>query len=50
MKEKKTAWRAVDDDVITPPTLPQDKPGFNVALPKQRIRSFYIEYVPFVAK
>lgn len=47
MKSKKTNWRGVDDWIITPPTLPEDKPGFVIALPKQRIRSFYIEYVPF---
>ena len=47
MKTKKTNWRGEDDWIIIPPTLPDDKPNFNIALPRQRIRSFYIEYVPF---
>lgn len=46
MQNSKTNWRGDDDDKIKPPTLPSDKPNFVIALPKQRIRSFYIEYVP----
>lgn len=47
MRRHKVTWRGVDDDVIVPPVLPEDKPGFVIALPRQRIRMFYIEYVPY---
>jgi hypothetical protein len=50
MKKSKTAWKGVDDDTIVPPVFPADKSDFVIALPRQRIRSFYIEYIPFEQK
>lgn len=48
MRQRKTKWIGRDDNIINPPKLPQDKGSFDIALPKQSIRSFYIEYIPFV--
>ena len=46
MVESKTVWKGVDDGQITPPVLPGDDPDYGIALPKQKIRSFNIEFVP----
>jgi lysosomal alpha-mannosidase len=50
MKAEKIQWRGEDDDTIKPPTMPEDKPDFVVALNKQRLRNFYIEFIPFNQK
>jgi hypothetical protein len=49
MKKNKLKWVGVDDDKLNPPPFPKDNANFDVALPRQRIRSFFIEYVPFIA-
>ena len=46
MIQSKTHWKGEDDDKIQPPYLPPDKPNLVIALPKQKIRSFFIEFVP----
>lgn len=44
MEKSKANWKGSDDDEIVEPKLPSDKPGFKVALPRQSIRTFLIEY------
>ncbi len=41
----KTQWVGVDDEFIDPPTQPQDKSQYEIALEAQRIRTFIITYV-----
>jgi hypothetical protein len=44
MQMNKIPWKGVDDDVIVPPVLPQDKSKDVIALEAQRIRVFKIMY------
>ena len=46
MAAKKVRWTGVDDALIKEPEVPLDHSDFEVALQLQRIRSFYIEYIP----
>jgi hypothetical protein len=40
MKNNKLKWVGVDDAKLNPPPFPKDNPNFDIALPRQRIRSF----------
>ena len=46
MKKTKYSWTGVDDDTVIEPTLPKDLPNFVVAIAAQRIRQFYLSYIP----
>lgn len=46
MQKGRYQWKGVDDAQIVEPTLPKDLPNFIVALSAQRIRQFYVEYIP----
>lgn len=49
-KKNRINWVGKDDATIVEPEYPKDRPDFEVALQPQRIRSFVIEYIPFVPK
>ncbi len=44
--KSKYQWVGVDDNVVTEPVLPKDKPFNVVALSAQRVRQFFIHYIP----
>ena len=46
MAAKKVHFKGEDDDKVVPPPEPSDRKNYEIALQPQRIRTFYIEYVP----
>jgi hypothetical protein len=48
MKGKKVKWIGVDDATLTPPSEPKSANEDEYSLVNQKIRSFMIEYIPFV--
>jgi hypothetical protein len=47
-KKNRIQWKGEDDKKVKEPEYPKDNPDFEVALQPQRIRSFIIEFIPFV--
>lgn len=50
MEKNKIQWKGLDDNQVVEPTMPKDLPNYVVALPAQRIRHFYVQYVPLAQK
>jgi hypothetical protein len=46
MQKNKYQWKGIDDAVVTEPTIPKDKPNNVIALSAQRIRQFYVHFIP----
>ncbi len=46
MAKGKYQWVGVDDGQVVEPQLPKDKAGNVVALSAQRVRQFYIHFIP----
>jgi hypothetical protein len=46
MRDLKFKWAGVDDALIKEPVIPKDLPNFVVAIAAQRIRQFYLHYIP----
>lgn len=46
MQKAKIKWSGLDDGQVTEPTFPKDLPNFVVSLTAQRIRQFYLQYIP----
>jgi len=47
-KKQRINWIGADDKTIKEQEYPKDKPDYEVALQPQRIRTFVIEFIPFV--
>jgi hypothetical protein len=46
MAKTKYQWVGVDDGQVVEPVIPKDKAGNVVALSAQRVRQFYIHFIP----
>lgn len=49
MRDLKFKWAGVDDALIKEPVIPKDLPNFVVAIAAQRIRQFYLHYIPVLS-